>query len=248
VGLKATQSASLVGLAEFDRIGDEILPHVSVENMAQWLLDSSIDKGEYMVYHYDFSWSTYLLRPPWRSCLAEAFGGMFLTAFGTAKKDQRYVDCGIKHLKSMLIPISKGGLRSDDSKVFLEYVGYDRRKRWPIVLNGHVYCLITLYNAWRMLGIPEFRVAFEEALSGLENLLPIFEGPFFTYYDDYGNPATAFYHRIHIHLLDRLYELTKLPYLCATANRWRGLLHRYNFTLSLLMRAFTLRIPYLPRR
>lgn len=254
IGLKATQSASLVGLSEFDRTGgvigerQSLYSHASVERMARWLLDSSIDRGEYMVYHYDFPNPTYLLRPPWRSCLAEAFGGMFLVVFGTAKKNQRYVDCGLNHLKSMLVPVSKGGVRSDDSKYFLEYVGYDRRRRWPVVLNAHLYCLITLFNAWKMLDIPEFGLAFEQAVSGLDTLLPIFEGRFCTYYDDYGNPALPNYHRTHIHLLERICELTELSCVCVTAQRWRMISQRYNFTLSLLMRAYTMRFPYLPRR
>jgi hypothetical protein len=248
LGLKATDSASLVGLPEFDKTGDEILPHVSVERIARWLMDSSIDRGGYMVFHIDFPWPTYFLTPPWTSCLSEGFGGMFLIVYGTAKKNQGYVDCGLKHLKSLLVPVSKGGLRSDDSKYFLEYAGYDGRRRWPIVLNGHLYCLVTLFNAWRTLGIPEFRVAFEQAVSGLDTLLPIFEGPFFTYYDDYGNPAKLFYHRLHIHLLEKLYELSKLSYLRATAERWGAMLPKYNFTLALLMRAYSMRIPYLPRR
>jgi hypothetical protein len=248
VGLKAMHSASLVGLPEFDTTGDEILPHVSVEKMVEWLSNSSIDRGEYMVYHFNIPLLTYLLKPPWRSCLAEAFAGMFLIVYGTTKEDARCVDCGLKHLKSMLVPASKGGVRLDDSAVFLEYVGYEMNRRWPIVLNGHLYCLIALFNAWRMLGVPEFGTAFEQAVSELGSLLPVFEGPFFTYYDDYGNPATPFYHKIHVHQLERLYELTKLPYLHATANRWRKSSQRYNFTLALLMRACTMRIPYLPRR
>jgi hypothetical protein len=237
-----------VGLAEFDRTGDEILLHVSVERMARWLLDSSVDRDEFMLYHLDFPWPLYFLKPPWRSCLAEAFGGMFLVAFGSASKDRSYVDCGVKHLKSLLVPISKGGLRSDDSKFFLEYVGYERRNRWPIVLNGHLYCLVTLFNAWRMLGIEDFKVAFDQAVSELDSLLPVFEGRFLTYYDDYGNPATLFYHRIHIHLLETIYELTMISRFQARAERWKEMLPRYNFTLSLMKQACSMRIPYLPRR
>jgi hypothetical protein len=248
VGLKAVKSGSLVGLAEFDTTGDEVVPRVNVDKMAQWLVDSSIDRGDYMVYHYDLPWPTYMLRPPWRSGLAEAFCGMFLIAHGNFRKSDRYVDCGLKHLRSLTLPISKGGLKSDTSTVFMEYVDYERNRRFPIVLNGHLYCMITLFNTWRLLGIPEFKVAFDGALFELESLLPVFEAPFFTYYDDYGNPAPAFYHAIHIHLLERLFELTKLPYLHAMACSWRRLLVRYNFPLSLLARAYTMRIPYLPRR
>jgi hypothetical protein len=248
LGLKATHSSSLVGLPEFDRTGDRILAYVSVERIARWLLASSIDKGRYMVFHLDFPWLTYFLTPPWTSCLSEAFGGTFLVVFGTARNDERYVDCGLKHLKSLLVPVSEGGLRSDNSKYFLEYAGYDGRKRWPIVLNGHLYCLVTLFNAWRTLGIPEFGFAFTQAVSGLETLLPIFEGPFFTYYDDYGNPATLFYHRLDIHLLEKVYEISKLSYVRETCERWRAMLPRYNFTLALLTRAYTMKIPYLPRR
>lgn len=248
LGLKATNSTSLVGLPEFDTTGDELLPHVSVERMARSLLDSSVDRGEYMVFHLDFPWPIYLLTPPWTSCLSESFGGMFLIVFGTAKKNQRYIECGIKHLKSLLLPVSQGGLTSDDSKYFLECAGYDGRKRWPIILNGHLYCLVTLFNAWKMLDIPEFGATFEQAVSGLCTLLPIFEGPFFTYYDDYGNPAKLFYHKIHIHLLEKLYEISNRSYLEETAQRWAAMLPKYNFTRALLMRACTGRIPYLPRR
>jgi hypothetical protein len=248
VGLKATQSASLVGLAGFDRTGDEIVSRVSLEKVARWLLDSSVDKGDYMIYHVDFPWPTYALKPPWRSCLAEAFAGTFLLVFGIIRKDQSCVDCGLKHLRSLLVPVSQGGLKSDDSRFFLEYVGYERRKRWPVVLNGHLYCLITLSSVSRTLGVPEFGVAFEQAMSGLDSLLPIFEGPFFTYYDNYGNPAKLFYHELHIHLLEKLYGISKLSYLRTTAERWRAMSPKYNFTLALLTRAYSMRIPYLPRR
>jgi hypothetical protein len=109
VGLKAVKSGSLVGLPEFDTTGDEVLPRVSVDKLAQWLVDSSVDRGDYMVYHYDFPWPTYMLRPPWRSCIAEAFCGMFLIAHGNFRKSDKYVDCGIRHLRSLTLPISKGG-------------------------------------------------------------------------------------------------------------------------------------------
>lgn len=244
IGLKASRSTRLVGIPEFDNTGDHILPHVDVEKMARWLMRSSIDRGDYMVFHYDFPESTYLLRPPWRSALAEAFSGIFLIIHGKSIGDERFTDCGVKHLRSLTVPVSEGGLKSDNSTVFLEYVDYGKNRRFPIILNGHLYCMITLYNASGMLDMPEFRVTFDQALSELGELLPAFDGPFFTYYDDYGNPANVFYHRIHIHLLDTLYELTGEPYLHAMANKWRPLLRRYHFLLSLLMRAYTLRIPY----
>jgi len=248
VGLKAINSASLVGLPEFDKTGDEILSLVSVERMARWLFDSSVDRKEYMVFHIGFRFPSYFLVPPWKSCLSEGFGGMFLVTYGTANLNRRYVECGIEHLRSLLVPVSEGGLRSNDSGCFLECSGYDARKRWPIILNGHLYCLVTLFNAWKMLGIPEFGVAFKQAVSQLEILLPTFEGPFFSYYDDYGNPAKLFYHRVHIHLLKKLFEFSNASYLRATAERWEAMLPKYNFTLALLMRVYTMRIPYLPRR
>lgn len=247
IGLKAKRSTKLVGIPSFDDTGDSILSQVNVEKMALWLMRSSIDRGEYMVFHYDFPESTYLLRPPWRCALAEAFSGMFLIVHGRTTGDDRFTDCGTKHLRALTIPVSKGGLMSDTSPVFLEYVDYERNRRFPIVLNGHMYCMVTLFNASRMLGIPEFRVAFDQAVSRLETLLPIFEGLFFTYYDDYGNPATPFYHRIHVDLLDRLYELSGKAYLQMMAERWRSL-QGYNFTLSLITRLFSLQIPYLPRK
>lgn len=248
IGLRANRATNIVGMAEFDRTGDQILPHVNVEKMARWLMRSSIDRGDYMVFHYDYPESTYLLRPPWRSALAEAYSGMFLVVHGKSKGDQQFIDCGAKHLRSLTIPVSEGGLKSDNSTVFLEYVDYEKNRRFPIVLNGHLYCMITLLRACVMLGIPEFRVAFDQALSELGKVLPLFDGSFFTYYDDYGNPAIMFYHRIHVHLLDTLYDLTGDPYLRAMADKWRPLLKKYHFLLSLLMRAYTMRIPYLPRR
>jgi hypothetical protein len=248
IGLKAIRSKNLVGIPEFDRTGEQILPHVNEEEMARWLMRSSIDRGDYMVFHYDYPESTYLLRPPWRSALAEAFSGMFLIAYGKSKGDERFTDCGAKHLRSLIVPVSQGGLKSDNSTVFLEYVDYERNRRFPIVLNGHLYCMITLFNASAMLDTSEFMVAFDQAVSELGKLLPVFDGPFFTYYDDYGNPANVFYHRIHIHLLDTLYDLTGEPHLHAMANKWRPLLRKYHFLLSLLMRALKMQIPYLPKR
>jgi len=246
IGLKASRSTRLVGIPEFDNTGDHILLHVDVEKMARWLMRSSVDRGDYMVFHYDFPESTYLLRPPWRSALAEAFSGMFLIIHGKSIGDERFTECGVKHLRSLTVPVSEGGLKSDDSTIFLEYVGYERNRRFPIVLNGHLYCMITLFNASEMLDIPEFKVAFDQAVSELGGLLPIFDGPFFTYYDDYGNPANVFYHRLHIHLLDTLYDLTGKPHLRTMADKWRPLLRKYHFLLSLLMRSYTLRIPYVP--
>jgi hypothetical protein len=246
IGLRAIRSTTLVGIPEFDRTGDHILPHVDVDKMARWLMHSSIDRGSFMVFHHDFPESTYQLRPPWRSALAEAFSGMFLIVHGKSIGDERLTNCGVKHLRSLTIPVSEGGLKSDDSAVFLEYVDYERNRTFPIILNGHLYCMITLLNASKMLDMPELRVAFDQALSELRGLLPVFDGPFFSYYDDYGNPATFFYHRIHVHLLDTLYDLTGEPYLRAMANKWRPLLRKYHFLLSLLMRTYTLHPPYVP--
>jgi hypothetical protein len=248
IGLRASQSTDIVGMANFDRTGDQILPHVNIEKMARWLMRSSVDRGDYMVFHFDYPESTYLLRAPWRSALAEAFSGMFLIVHGKSIGDDQCIDCGIKHLRSLTVPVSEGGLKSDNSTVFLEYVDYERNRRFPIVLNGHLYCMITLFRASEMLSMPEFRVAFDQAVSELGKLLPVFDGPFFTYYDDYGNPAIVFYHRIHIHLLDTLYDLTGEQYMREMADKWRPLVKNYHFILALLMRAYTMRIPYLPRR
>lgn len=246
IGLKTNQSTSLVGIPEFDTTGDQILPHVDVKKIAQWLMRSSIDRGDFMVFHYDFPESTYLLRPPWRSALAEAFSGMFLIIHGKSTRDERFIDCGTKHLRSLTVPISEGGLKSDKSTVFLEYVDYGKNRRFPIVLNGHLYSMVALYHASEMLDLPEFKVGFAQAVSELETLLPVFDGPFFSYYDDYGNPANLFYHRIHVHLLHILYNLTGEPCLRAMADKWGSLLGNYHFLLSLLMRAYTLRVPYAP--
>jgi hypothetical protein len=248
VGLRAIRSAALVGMPDFDKTGEEIVSRISAAQVARWLAESSIDRGGYNVFHFNYPWAAYLLRPPWRSCLAEAFGGMFLVTYGNVKQNEHYVNCGLQHLRSLLVPVSKGGLKSDSSSVLLEYVSYEKRKRWPFVLNGHLYSLVTLFRAWAILGIPEFRAAFDEGVSELETLIPTFEGAHCTYYDDFGNPATLFYHRVHVHLLERLFELTKCPYLSARAHKWRRILEKYDFSLSLLTRAYTLRIPYLPRR
>jgi hypothetical protein len=108
--------------------------------------------------------------------------------------------------------------------------------------------MVTLFNAWKILGVPEFRFAFNQALSELKDLLPAFDGGFFSYYDNYGNPATPFYHRIHIHLLDYLYALSKAQYLRTMAERWRSHMGESNFALSLFMRLLNFQIPYLPRK
>jgi len=248
IGLKIERAASLAGLAEFDETGNELIPRVSVDAIARWLVDNSVDNGKFMVYHYDFPSSNYRLKAPWRSSLAEAFAGTFLAVYGMATGEDRYLEHGIKHLNSILVPVSEGGVKLDGSNTFLECVDNEKNRNWPVILNGHLYSMVSLFNAWKTLGMPEFRLAFDQALSELRDMLPTYDGGFFTYYDDYRNPATLFYHRVHVHLLDYLYSLSNAAYLRTTAERWRSYTEGYNFALSLAREVLCFRIPYFPRK
>jgi len=211
--------------------------------MADWLVKIEERGPMCSTWNYDFPWPTYQLLPPWKSAMAELFGGLFLISMFRATDKERYRRSADLHLRSLLTPTSEGGLAIADKETngwwFPEY--YSPTISAPYVLNGMMYVLLGLRHASSILGDDRYLCAFELGLLDLRKKIRRFDGGFFTYYDSVGNPADEKYHAFHVQLLDLLVSAADDHVLARIRSRWKHMSQGYWLKEPLILLSCLLR-------
>lgn len=93
------------------------------------------------------------------------------------------------------------------------------------ILNGSIFALYGLYDYCK-----EYHdmSLFEVYIDDLKALLPRYRLSYWSYYDLKGTVASRFYHRLHIDMMEVLYQLTEEQMFLEYARKWeKGL--RYSF-------------------
>lgn len=183
---------------------------IYLENQMKWIIDNFEAKENYGSWFFPFASPAYGLKKDWSSGYAH---GLLLSALIEGYEisgDKVYKPIIDKAIKMYVVPQEYGGFKrlwSQEEWWFEEYAT-DRPSR---VLNGHIFNLECLYNAYQDLKIPLLKELFEEGASTVLNHLEDYDAKYSSRYNlaDWKNEiALENYHEIHILQLLWLYEAT----------------------------------------
>ncbi len=188
--------------------------------LVDYLLNISVDRGEYIVWEYSFPWPPYGLKKGWRSSLCQA--GV-LKALMLAYKhtgDDRYKQAAEKALRAFSVPVEKGGLL----KLRQGYYWYPEyaKESPPYVLNGFITTLLWLREYAEYSNSTEAERLYQRGVEALIRFLPEYDANGWSYYDALGTRASRHYHALHVWQLGVMYNLTGEEIFKEYYTRWRG--------------------------
>ena len=193
-------------------------------NNANWLLHNTLKKKGFSTLEYSFPWPTYNLQPPWRSAMAN---GQALQALCLAHKlsnDMKYLDTAKNLLHSFFVEVHEGGVTykdSFDSWWYEEYVGDNYNVKESRVLNGMLFTLIGIYDYYKYTQDIKAKILFNKGIKNVTKNLAKYDNNGNSYYDILNNPANN-YHKIHIDLLNQLFNITNEGVFKKYSDRWNN--------------------------
>ncbi len=120
--------------------------------------------------------------------------------------EERYKKLAISAADFMFQNISSNGV-SDDSFALYEY------PEKPLVLNGWIFSLFGLYDAYLLTHDQKYITYFEKSLACLKKSIHLFLiNNYWSYYDLGNNIASPFYNDLHISLLESLSKMSGVEF------------------------------------
>lgn len=216
------------GLAHYNRFSleEDARSRAVYLKQADWLaenLEPNAAGLRVWMHHFDFEYRE-TLKAPWYSGLAQGQGLSLLARARALTGESRYDDAMRAAYASFGKDIAEGGVacrdRSGDS--WLEEYIVDPPSH---ILNGFIWALWGILDYRLATGDKSAAALFDSCVDTLERVLPRYDTGFWSLYDlaqtTLSNPASPFYHRLHIVQLDILHRMTRRPAFQDYARRWR---------------------------
>lgn len=186
--------------------------------LVDYLLNSSVDKGNYLVWEYSFPWPPYGLEEGWRGSLAQAGALKALMLAHKHTGEKRYLLASRKALHAFSVPLGEGGLlwRREGYPWYPEY----GKEHPPYVLNGFITTLMWLKEYSEYTDSSEAERLYKEGVKSLVRFLPRYDAPEGSYYDVLGNRASEHYHDMHVWQMGVMYNLTGREIFREYKKRW----------------------------
>jgi hypothetical protein len=220
---------------------------------ADWLVEH-LEKNAagLRVWQHHFDWRYFrTLRAPWYSGLAQGQGVALLLRAHAATEDGKYRDAAESALAALVTRIEAGGCLHVDAAGdgwIEEYLTEPPTH----ILNGFIWALwgVRDYGRWPVAGLrlqDQARLLWEKSLDTLERNLGRYDCGYWSLYDRAAtrirNPASPFYHRLHIVQMEVMYRLSQREIFRSCGERWqsyerrafchwRALVHKVIFKLG----------------
>lgn len=191
-------------------------------NCANWIVENIETRNDFAVLPYSFPWPKYFLDSGWVSAMANGQALQVLIRAHKISGDQKYLSTAMQLKNSFLVEVSKGGVthKTENGRWYAEYASASQIETRPMVLNGMMYALIGLHEYKEYLKDYSVDTIFSMGIKTLADSLFLYDRNGHSYYDRLGNPSGGQYHKIHIELLLKLYEISKQPELKKYQARW----------------------------
>lgn len=181
------------------------------ENQMEWIVNNFHQKENYGTWFFPFTFSAYNLKAGWSSGYAHSLMLSTLIEAYKITGEARYKVFIEKALKAYAVPIEYGGFKRSWNKGewWFEEYATDKPSR---VMNGFIFSLECLHNAYIDLKIPLAKRLFDEGILTLLNHLEDYDTKYSSRYNlaDWKNQISKEnYHEIHIIQLLWLYKVTK---------------------------------------
>jgi hypothetical protein len=164
------------------------------------------------------------LPPPWTSAMAQGEGASLLVRLHQATGEEKYAEAATRALKPMRVPTEEGGCMAlMDGRPFPE--------EYPttppsFVLNGGIFALWGLRDVGVGLGDEQAMREFHDGAETLARNLERWDTGRWSRYDLFPhpvlNPASSFYHDLHVKQLRAMAMFHPDPRFDALADRWQG--------------------------
>jgi hypothetical protein len=198
----------------------------------RWL-DAAFKVGEHLMGQQepDGAWlhreplpHTFRIPAPWCSALPQGEGASLLARLYRERGDERFAQAARRALAPLGRPQSDGGVRGDlDGSPWPEEYPTTPQSH---VLNGAIFALWGFRDVGAALDDADMLKEFDAGVDVLAAHLHRFDSGYWSYYSLYPhpipNPASSFYHALHINQLTAMHELAPRPQLQETRDRWQG--------------------------
>ncbi len=191
---------------------------------AAWLLENFQNwRGDIGAWVYSYDLDFYGPRAPWISGMAQAQGISLLLRIQELARDARIPETTRRAFQAFLHPIADGGVLAhypDGTPVFEEFTTATP----SLVLNGHMFALLGIYDYARYLNDAAARELFDLAAAGLIENLPRYDTGCWNLYDLHPSRrlASPMYMLVHVRLLRILAHLSGRDEFDAFADKWFG--------------------------
>ncbi|NJE09030.1 D-glucuronyl C5-epimerase [Thermococcus sp. M39] len=199
------------------QIGKEEKALEILRELRQYLVTKNYQGLEYAVFENYFHFENSSI--PWISGYAQGLGaGLYARAYNITKNES-YLKTAQLLMNSFRVSYSKGGfvVNSTYGLWILEYA-YNSNE---LVLNGHIIALQGVYYYWEITNDTYAKWVFDEGVKAVKKALPDFDENGWSLYSNIHGRAMKNYHKLHIQLLEWLYEKTKDEKFKEYAERWR---------------------------
>lgn len=199
---------------------------------------------------HHFDWEYFRpLRSPWQSGLAQGQGLSLMLRLARAPGADaaRFREAAEVAFDSLAAPVADGGclVRDEAGRAWIEEYLTEPPTH---ILNGFLWALWGVFDLMRAEGVGSDLIdraarLWEESLVTLEANLARFDLGYWSCYDlaplPRRNPASLFYHKLHLVQLDVMHRLSGRPFFALTRDRWRACLDsRRNRHRALVQKCF----------
>ncbi len=191
-------------------------------NCADWLVNNSVEYKGCAVFEYEFPWSYGNMTPPWRSGMAQGIALQVLIRAHDLTRDEKYADSAEEVLALFFVDVEDGGVTIKTESDGWWYEEYADEGCVPTrVLNGMLFAVVGIYEYYEYTGDEDAQYLFDQGIKALKTGLPQYDRNRYSSYDILGNPSRS-YHKIHVELLERLYDITGEEIFKQYHDRWES--------------------------
>jgi len=213
----------IIGIFDLAALGEIHLTdyHLEIDSIMGFICKYASIKDKKAAWPMHFKFMKYGMDYGWFSGHTQ---GRMLSAIARVYEhngDMTVYDLGTKAVDFCFTSIENGGFCnyiSDRECCFEEYPMAPASS----VLNGHIICMLGLYDFYRVTSYQPAFDLFEKGMEYLRNNLKTYDLGYWSRYDAlYSYSASYFYHKmIHIPQLRVLYAITHEPFLDNYASKW----------------------------
>ncbi|QFU15904.1 D-glucuronyl C5-epimerase family protein [Microvirga thermotolerans] len=150
-----------------------------------WLEKNAIQVGNALVWNYNYATQVndLVVAENWPSAFSQAAVATRFLMAGCTTGDGKYLEIARDAARALLLPVSQGGVRSDDDGFvwFQEIPVPDQHA--PFIVNAHLYSIFTLLVLDRYFPEENFRKAALAGLNSLERAFDTIDNGYWNRYD-----------------------------------------------------------------
>ncbi|MFW5872628.1 MAG: D-glucuronyl C5-epimerase family protein [bacterium] len=192
-------------------------------NCIDWLTNNVSFINGLPFWEYQFEYSKYNMKVPWRSGMAQ---GRVLQALVLAYKEtgnQDYYDFGSKIIEGFSLTIDQKGITRPEGIDMWWYEEYAHPQGVNSkVLNGMIITLMGIWDFYEVSQSAKAKDVFDKGVKAVKASLPLYDKIDGSYYDLVGTISSSWYHQFHIDLLKYLYKITNKQIFKDFAVKWES--------------------------